>query len=153
MACSCNYLLFLSGCWLWKLINIFYSCGYVTIAHLIPLYHDWSTEKQQNSIWPKLGSNRKTRNHFFKIQMHIRIILNFFEKYKCSVLFFFLQSSKYVSNEQSSLKTTGLHNFYSCLVCFTFSISYSVVPFHLIHALQYFRLFFFFSWCSFSSLL
>ena len=30
---------FLSGYWLWKLINIFYFCDYIT--HLIPLYHDW----------------------------------------------------------------------------------------------------------------
>ena len=36
---------FLSGYWLWKLINIFYYCDYVTITHLIPLFHDWSTEK------------------------------------------------------------------------------------------------------------
>ena len=35
----------LSGYWLWKLINIFYYCDYVTIIHLIPLYQDWSTEK------------------------------------------------------------------------------------------------------------
>ena len=65
MVCNCNFYFF-SGYWLWKLINIFYSCGYVTIAHLIPLYHDWSTEKQQNSIWPKLGSNRKICNQFLK---------------------------------------------------------------------------------------
>ena len=44
----------------------------------------------------------------FKIQMHIRIILKFFEKYKCSGIAYFLQSSRYVSNEQSCLKTTGL---------------------------------------------
>ena len=36
---------FLSGYLLWKLINTFYYCDYVTITHLIPLYHDWSTEK------------------------------------------------------------------------------------------------------------
>ena len=42
--------------------------------------------------------------------MHIRIILKFFEKYKCSVIAFFLQSSRYVSNEQSCLKTSGLHD-------------------------------------------
>ena len=36
---------FLSGYWLGKLINIFYYCDYVTITHLTPLYHDWSTEK------------------------------------------------------------------------------------------------------------
>ena len=28
-----------------KLIKIFYCCDYVTIIHLIPLYHDESTEK------------------------------------------------------------------------------------------------------------
>ena len=36
---------FLSGCWLWKLTNIFYNCDYVIITHLILLHHDWSTEK------------------------------------------------------------------------------------------------------------
>ena len=36
---------FLSGYWLWKRINIFYYSDYVTFTHLIPLYHDWSTEK------------------------------------------------------------------------------------------------------------
>ena len=42
--------------------------------------------------------------------MHIRIILKFFEKYKCPGISFFLQSSRYVSNEQSCLKTTGLYD-------------------------------------------
>ena len=38
---------FLSGYWLWKLINIFYYGDYVTIEplNIIPLYQDWSTEK------------------------------------------------------------------------------------------------------------
>ena len=36
---------FLSGYWLWKLTDIFYYCDYVTVTHLIPLYHYWSTEK------------------------------------------------------------------------------------------------------------
>ena len=36
---------FLSGYWLWKLI--FDYCDYVTIIQLIPLYHDWSTEKNR----------------------------------------------------------------------------------------------------------
>ena len=40
--------------------------------------------------------------------MHTRIILKFFEKYKCSGIAYFLQSSRYVSNEQSCLKTAGL---------------------------------------------
>ena len=38
--------------------------------------------------------------------MRIRIILKFFEKYKCSVIAF----SRYVSNEQSCLKTIGLYD-------------------------------------------
>ena len=45
LACICSYLSFLSGYWLGKLINIFYYSNYVTITHLIPLYHDWSIEK------------------------------------------------------------------------------------------------------------
>ena len=42
--------------------------------------------------------------------MHIRIILEFFEKYKCPGISLFLQSSRYVSNEQPCLKTTGLYD-------------------------------------------
>ena len=42
--------------------------------------------------------------------MHIRIILKFFEKYKCPDSAFVLQSSRYVSNEQSCFKSTGLYD-------------------------------------------
>ena len=44
----------------------------------------------------KLSGNRKTYNHFSKIHMHIRIILQFFEKYKCPgfCFFFFFFSPK-----------------------------------------------------------
>ena len=42
--------------------------------------------------------------------MHIRIILEFFEKYKCPDSTFVLQSSRYVSNEQSCFKSTGLYD-------------------------------------------
>ena len=38
---------FLSGYWLWKLINTFYYCDYVTIIHLILLCYDWSTENNR----------------------------------------------------------------------------------------------------------
>ena len=41
--------------------------------------------------------------------MHTRIILEFFEKYKCPGIAFFLQSSRCISNEQPCLKTTGLY--------------------------------------------
>ena len=38
---------FLSGYWLWKMLNIFYYCDYVTITHLTPFYYDWSTENNR----------------------------------------------------------------------------------------------------------
>ena len=38
------------------------------------------------------------------------------------------------------------------LVCFTFSITYSVLPFHLVYVLQVLHLSFFCFWCSFSRL-
>ena len=82
---------FLSGYWLWKQMNIFYYCDYVTITHLILLYHHW---QQKNSRAPKLGYNRKTfeKKSVFKIQVHTRIILEFFEKYTCSgITLFFLE--------------------------------------------------------------
>ena len=68
---------FLSGYGLWKLINIFYYCDYLTIIHLIPLYHDWSTEKYRTII-TKLGSNRKTCNHFLKSRCISELSWNFF---------------------------------------------------------------------------
>ena len=62
--------------------------------------------------------------------------------------FFFHQSSRYVSNEQPHLKTTGLcEELLLYRVCFTFSISYSVLPFHLVYfpissSLLFFYIFF-----------
>ena len=80
--------------------------------------------------------------------MHIRIILEFFEKYKCHIFPFFLQSSRYVSNEQPCLKTTRLYDDLLLLSSFIFSISYSVL-FHLVyifkflHSLHFFLIRFF----------
>ena len=49
------------------------------------------------------------------------------------VLFYFLHSSRYLSNEHPCLKTTVLYDdLLLYLVCFTFSISYSVLPFQLV---------------------
>ena len=80
--------------------------------------------------------------------MHIGIILKAFEKYKyLGIAFFFLQSFRYVSNEQSCLKATGLYFiliFYSYLICCTFSISYSMLPLHLVYVLEFLHLFLFF---------
>ena len=125
----------MSGYWLWKLINIFYYCDYVTIFHLVPLYHDWSTEKQENSISPKLGSNRKTCNHFLKSSCISELSWNFLKNTNSQV-WHFPQSARYVSNKQSCLKTTGLMIIFY-LVCFTWSVSYSVLPFHLVYVLNF----------------
>ena len=67
---------------------------------------------------------------------NIRIILEFFEEYKCPgivFLFLFCQSSRCDSNEEPCLKRLDyMMIFYLYLVCFTFSILYSGLPFHLV---------------------
>ena len=81
----------------------------------------------------KLPFNRKSCNHFWKSRCISQLSWNFLKTTNAQVLFFFHQSFIYVCNEQSCLKTIGLYDdllFY--LVCFTFSISYSVLPFHLV---------------------
>ena len=60
--------------------------------------------------------------------MHIRIILEIFEKCKFWGTAFYFQSSSCISNEPPCLKTTGyMMTFYFYLVCFNFSISCSVL--------------------------
>ena len=132
MACNCNLsfiFCLVIDCETDKHLLLLWICN----CYLIPLYHDWSTEKLQNSISTKLPFNRKIHNRkkLLKIHMYIRIILEFFEKYKCpGIIAFFLQNSRYVSNEQPCLKTTGLYDdLYFYLACLAFSISYSVIPF------------------------
>ena len=85
----------------------------------------------------------KTCNHFLKIQMRIRIILEVFEKYKCPVIAFVLQSSRHVSNEQPYLKTTELYEDFF-LSSSLFHFFYFVLPFHfLVYVSQFLHLFFF----------
>ena len=63
--------------------------------------------------------------------MHILVTLEFFEKYKCPGIIF--SRAPDVSNEQSCLKTTVLYDdLLLYLGCFSFSISYSVLPFQLV---------------------
>ena len=60
---------------------------------------------------PKLPFNRKTCNHFLKSRCISKLSWNFLKNTNAQVLlfFFFSQSSRYVSNEQPCLKTTGLY--------------------------------------------
>ena len=76
--------------------------------------------------------------------MHNRIVLEVFEKSKCSGIAV-LQSSRCVSNEQPCLKIIGLYDdLLLLLICFTCSISYLLLPFHLVYVFQFLCLFFVF---------
>ena len=53
---------------------------------------------------------RKICNHYLKPRFISELSWNFFEKYKCPDTAFVLQSSRYISNEQSCFKSTGLYD-------------------------------------------
>ena len=59
--------------------------------------------EERNGEYPKC--KREIRNFH-----NNKRIISFFEKYKCPGIAFFLQSSRYISNEQWCLETTGLHD-------------------------------------------
>ena len=105
------------------------------------MYHDWSTANNIILYHYNYHFNRKPCNHFFKISMHIRIILECFEKCKCPGIYFFLQSSKCVSNEQHCLKTAGLYDdlLRSLFHFFIFHIQCS----HLFYVFQFLQHLFF----------
>ena len=86
-------------------------------------------ESNRTLYHQKLGTNRKTCNHFLKSRCISELSWYFFEKYKCSGIAFFLQSSRYASTEQPCLKTNGLYDdpllLYSQFHLFLFHIQYS----------------------------
>ena len=136
-----------------------YYFDYVTITHFntIVLISWWVNRKiVEFYITKKLPFNRKICNHFLNYICISELSWNFWKlQMPRGCLFsFFGQSSRYASNEQPCLKQLEcIRIFCFYLVCFTFSISYSVLPFHLVYVFQYLHLSFFFSfWCSFSSL-
>ena len=90
-----------------KTDNIFHYCDYITITHLL-LFIMIDQQKNRTQYHQNYDLIERPVS-LFNIQMHIRIILKFFEKHKCPGIAF-LQSSRYVSNEQSCLKTTGLYD-------------------------------------------
>ena len=112
------------------------------------------TTEQRNwteLISPKLGSNRKTCNQFLKSRCISELSWNLFEKYKCSGIALFLQSSRYVSNEQSCLKTTGLYDdilLLSSLFHFFQFISSASIYFNVLQFLHIFIFLMFFLKCS-----
>ena len=68
---------------------------------------DWT---ELNWISPKLPFNRKICNHFLQSRCISELSWNFLKNANDQVLLFFLQSSRYVSIEQSCSKTTGLYD-------------------------------------------
>ena len=90
--------------------------GLVTKSYLT-LVTPWTVARQAP---PSIGFSRQeywgglpfsSHNHFLKSICISEVSWTFFEKCKCSaIVFFSLQSSRYVSNEQSCLKTTGLYD-------------------------------------------
>ena len=145
MVCNSNYLLYLSSNWLWKLINIFYYCDYVTITHLIWLYHDCQ-QKNYKFYVTNIPLNRKTCNHFWKSKCISELYWNFLKNINAQVLyfFFFCQSSRYVFNEQPCLKALWLYEnllFLSRLFCIFYFI-FSEIEFHLLYVSNFYVSFF-----------
>ena len=77
---------FLSGYWLWKLINIYYCCDYVTIISLTPLCHDWSTENNRILYHKSYHLIEKTCNHFLKFRCITELSWNFLRSTNAQVL-------------------------------------------------------------------
>ena len=113
-----------------KQLLLFWLFNYYSLNTIV----SWLVNRKIiGSVSSKLPFNRKTHKHF-KIQMHIRIILEVFEKYKCPGIAFFLQSSRCVSNEQPCLRATGQHDglwFSSRLLHFFYSIFSAPISFSL----------------------
>ena len=142
MTCNCNYLLFFV--WqLWKLINIFHYCEYVTITQ----YHCIMIGQQKNDriLYHENYHLIEKPVITLKTHMHMIIILEFFEKYKCpGTAFCFCRHSRCVSNEQPCLKITGVYEDL-LLLSSLFHFFYSIfnAPFHLVYVSQFLHLFFF----------
>ena len=100
----------------------------------------------------KLPFNRKICNHFFfKSRCISELFWKFLKNTNVQVLFFFPKAPDMFlksSHVQKHLDYIMIICFY--LVCFTFSILYSVLPFQLVYIFHFLHLFFYF--CYFSSL-
>ena len=129
MACSCHYILF----FLWLLtvktdkhFLLLWLCNCYSLNTVV----SWlANRKIINSLSSKLPLNRKTCITFKNPDAY-QSYLWIFWKIQMPSCCFFLQSSRCVSNEQPCLKTNCVMIFYFYLVCFTFSVSYSVLLCH-----------------------
>ena len=140
MACNCNNLLF----FLWLLIvktdkhlSLLWLCNNYSLNSIVSWLVNRKTLYYQN--YHLIEKSVITFQNPDAYQNYLRI----FDKHKWPGVAFFLQSSRYVSSEQPYLKTTGLSDDFLLLSsCFSFSISYSVFTFHLVHVFLFLHLFF-----------
>ena len=95
--------------WLWivktdKHLLLLWLCNNYSLNTIV----SWLVNRKIIELYiTKLGSNRKICNHFLKSRCISELSWNFW-KIQCPVIAFFHQSSRYVSHEQSCLKTTRL---------------------------------------------
>ena len=67
-------------------------------------------QKIMQFYFTKTTIQQKNLQSLFDIQMHIRITLKYFEKYKCPGTATLLQNTRCVSHKQACLKTSGLYD-------------------------------------------
>ena len=82
-------------------------------------------------MWISHGFTWKRKKKYKKIQTHIIIFLEFFEKYQCWVLLFSRSPDMFLMSIHFWKQLGHMRIFYFYLVCFIYSISHSVIPFHL----------------------
>ena len=99
--------------------------------------------------WRRSDTQQENLWSLFKIKTQNRIILEYFEKCECSGKAVFLQGSVSNGSHVERLLDCMLV-IHLCLVCFTFSISCSVLPFHSLYVFQFVCLFL--CCCFFSSI-
>ena len=99
-------------------------------------------QQKNNRTLYKLSFNRKTCNHFLKSRCISELSWNFLKNTNVQVFLFFSRAPDIFLMSSHALDYMTLFYFY--LVSFTFSISYSVLPFQVVYVFQFLHLFFFF---------
>ena len=96
---------------------------------------DWT---ELNWISPKLPFNRKICNHFLQSRCISELSWNFLKNANVQVLLFFSKvPDMFLLSSHVQKQLDYMMIFYFYLVCFTFSISYSMLPFHLVYVFQF----------------
>ena len=109
------------------------------------------SEPPGKPVPPKLGSQRESCNQFLKCRCLSELSWNFLKTTNAQVLLSFSRGpGVFLLSSLCKKLEYVMICFY--LVCFTFSISYSMLPFHSVYALQFLHLALSFFWWFSSSL-